>query len=74
MTTALEGLRVLELGSGAAAGIAGMVLAENGVEVVKIELPQGDRDRGKPGFAVWHRGKKSAVLDLADTGDRDRFL
>ncbi len=74
MTTALEGLRVLELGSGAAAGIAGMVLAENGAEVVKIELPQGDRDRGKPGFAVWHRGKKSAVLDLADTGDRDRFL
>ncbi len=74
MTTALEGLRVLELGSGAAAGIAGMVLAENGAEVVKIELPQGDRDRVKPGFAVWHRGKKSAVLDLADTGDRDRFL
>jgi crotonobetainyl-CoA:carnitine CoA-transferase CaiB-like acyl-CoA transferase len=74
MTTALEGLRVLELGSGAAAGIAGMVLAENGAEVVKIESPQGDRDRGRPGFAVWHRGKRSAVLDLADAGDRDRFL
>ena len=74
MGTALEGLRVLELGSGAAAGIAGMVLAENGAEVVKIESPQGDRDRGRPGFAVWHRGKKSAVLDLADAGDRDRFL
>ncbi len=74
MATALEGLRVLELGSGAAAGIAGMVLAENGAEVVKIELPQGDRDRGRPGFAVWHRGKKSAVLDLADASDRDRFF
>lgn len=74
MATALEGLRVLELGSGAAAGIAGMVLAENGAEVVKIEPPQGDRDRGRPGFAVWHRGKKSAVLDLADANDRDRFL
>ncbi len=74
MTTALEGLRVLELGSGAAAGIAGMVLAENGADVVKIEPPQGDRDRGRPGFAVWHRGKKSAVLDLADASDRDRFF
>ena len=74
MGTALEGLRVLELGSGTAVGIAGMVLAENGAEVVKIESPQGDRDRGRPGFAVWHRGKKSAVLDLADAGDRDRFL
>lgn len=51
-----------------------MVLAENGAEVVKIEPPQGDRDRGRPGFAVWHRGKKSAVLDLANANDRDRFL
>ena len=74
MATALEGLRVLELGSGAAAGIAGMVLAENGAEVVKIEPPDGDPCRGQPGFAVWHRGKKSAALDLADPGDRSRFL
>ncbi|MCY3576353.1 MAG: CoA transferase [bacterium] len=74
MATALEGLRVLELGSGAAAGIAGMVLAENGAEVVKVEAPQGDRDRGRPRFAVWHRAKKSAVLNLADANDRDRFL
>lgn len=74
MATALEGLRVLEVGSGAAAGIAGMVLAENGAEVVKIEPPQGDRDRGRPGFAVWHRAKKSAVLNLAEADDRGRFL
>ena len=65
---------MLELGSGAAAGIAGMVLAENGAEVVKIEPPDGDPCRGQPGFAVWHRGKKSAALDLADPGDRSRFL
>ncbi len=74
MATALEGLRVLELGSGAAAGIAGMVLAENGAEVVKVESPDGDRDRGRPGFTVWHRAKKSAVLNLADDNDRDRFF
>ena len=74
MATALEGLRVLELGSGAAVGIAGMVLAENGAEVVKIEPPGGDPCRGQSGFAVWHRAKKSAVLDLADAGDRSRFL
>ncbi len=74
VTPALEGLRFLELGSGAAAGIAGMVLAENGAEVVKIEPPHGDRDRGRPGFAVWHRAKKSAVLDLGDAADLDRFL
>ncbi len=74
MATALEGLRILELGYGTAAGIAGMVLAENGAEVVKIEPPGGDPCRGQPGFAVWHRAKKSAVLDLADPGDRSRFF
>ena len=74
MATALEGLRILELGSGAAAGIAGMVLAENGAEVVKVEAPYGDRDRGRPGFAVWHRAKRSMVLDLGDAADRNRFL
>ena len=74
MATALEGLRVIELGSGAAAGIAGMVLAENGAEVVKVEPPSGDPCRGQPGFAVWHRAKKSAVLDLAETGVSDEVL
>ncbi|MCY4432028.1 MAG: CoA transferase, partial [bacterium] len=74
MATALDGLRVLELGSGAAAGIAGMVLAENGAEVVKIEPPEGDRGRGRPGFAVWNRAKRSVVLDLKESGDRERFL
>ena len=74
MATALDGLRVLELGSGAAAGIAGMVLAENGAEVVKVEPPRGDQDRGWPGFAVWHRAKKSVVLELGDSGGRGRFL
>ena len=74
MTSALESLRIIELGSGAAAGIAGMVLAENGAEVVKVEPPQGGRDRGGSGFAVWHRAKKSAVLDLGDAADHDRFL
>ena len=74
MATALEGLRVLELGTGTAAGIAGMVMAENGAEVVKIEPPGGDHCRKHPGFAVWHRGKKSAVLDLSEPGHRSRFL
>lgn len=68
MTTALQGLRIVEIGSGPAAAFAGMVLAENGAEVVKIEKPGGSRDRDRPGQVVWHRGKRSVVLDL-DTAD-----
>ena len=38
-----EGLNVVELGSGSiAASLAGMMLADNGAHVVKIEPPEGD--------------------------------
>jgi crotonobetainyl-CoA:carnitine CoA-transferase CaiB-like acyl-CoA transferase len=70
MTTALDGLRILEIGSGPAAAFAGMVLAENGAEVVKVERPAGSRDRARPGHVVWHRGKKSVTLDLESADGR----
>ena len=70
MTTALEGLRVLQIGAGEATAIAGMVLAENGAEVVIVEPPEGSSDRNRPGHVVWNRGKKSAVLDLDDADGR----
>ncbi len=64
MTTALEGLRVLEISAGMPSAMAGMVLAENGAEVIKIEPPAGDPVRGQPAFLFRHRGKKSVVLNL----------
>lgn len=73
MTTALEGLRVLELGSGIASAVPGMFLAENGAEVIKVEPPSGDPSRGSPAFIVWHRGKKSVVLDLKAADDVQLF-
>ena len=57
-----EGLNVVELGSGSiAASLAGMMLADNGARVVKLEPPEGDALRtGSPsGFLVWNRGKDS---------------
>jgi len=67
MTGICEGLNVLEMGSGSiAVSIAGMVLADAGARVVKIEPPEGDWLRtGNPsGFLVWNRGKESRVADL----------
>ena len=45
-----EGLNVVELGSGSiAASLAGMVLADNGARVLKVEPPEGDALRdGNP--------------------------
>ena len=64
MTTALDGLRIVEVGSGPAAAFTGMVLAENGAEVIKVERPSGSRDRDRPGHVVWHRAKKSVTIDV----------
>lgn len=74
MVQALDRMRVLELGSGMAGAMAGMVLAENGAEVIRVEPPDGDPERDRPGSLVWHRGKQSIVLDLRVDADRERFL
>ena len=73
MTTALEGLRILEVSAGMAGSMAGMLMAENGADVLKIEPPGGDPTRGTPGFLVRNRGKKSVVLDLKTPGDLATF-
>jgi crotonobetainyl-CoA:carnitine CoA-transferase CaiB-like acyl-CoA transferase len=67
MESICAGLNVLELGSGSvAASIAGVVLADAGARVIKIEPPEGDRLRSHnpSGFLVWNRGKESLVADL----------
>lgn len=67
MVRILDGLNVLELGSGSgAASIAGVVLADAGARVIKVEPPDGDRLRTEnpSGFLVWNRGKDSFVADL----------
>ena len=63
-TQALTGVRVLELGSGMAVALAGLILADNGAEVGKIESPDGAGERSGPGHHSWNRGKRSVVLDL----------
>jgi len=70
------GLNVLELGSGSvAASIAGVVLADAGARVIKIEPPDGDRLRAEnpSGFLVWNRGKDSVVADLRTADGQDQL-
>ncbi len=64
MASALEGVRIIELAQGIAGPYTGMLLAEQGAEVIKVEPPRGDRARGTPGFHVWNRSKRSVVADL----------
>ena len=67
---ALAGVRVVELTSYVSGPYAGMLLADFGAEVIKIEPPErGDPFRGwgtldNPFFRSVNRNKKSVALDL----------
>lgn len=74
MTGVWDGIKVLDLSSGIAGPIVGMLLADNGADVIKVEPPGGDPFRVLSGYRVWNRGKRSAIFDLRNPGDRDLFL
>ncbi len=77
----LSGLVVLELGHSIAAPYAGLVLAELGAEVIKVErVGAGDpvRDWGPPytdgiatAFQTYNRSKSGVEVDLRDQEQRD---
>ena len=71
---AFEGLKVLDISQGVAAPYCGMLLAQNGADVIKAEPPApGDWSRamGKPyddqsaASVILNRGKRSLAIDLA---------
>ena len=81
-TPPLAGLRVVELAHVASGPFAGMLMADLGADVVKIESPDGDMMRGWPpletgsggtpyshNFASLNRNKRSISLDLKDDDD-----
>ena len=65
-----DGIRILDFSQDTAGPFAGMLLAEQGADVIKVEPPEGDRARGKPGFYVVNRSKRGIVLDLSSESDR----
>jgi crotonobetainyl-CoA:carnitine CoA-transferase CaiB-like acyl-CoA transferase len=71
MAGALDGIVVLEVASFIAGPYAGMLLADLGAEVIKVEHPQGgdpfrawDLGGDQPTFWAYNRGKKSLTLNL----------
>jgi len=69
----LTGMRVLEFSHTVMGPTAGLLLADLGADVIKIEpAPAGDHTRGLSGFAAGffaalNRNKRSLVLDLKST-------
>jgi crotonobetainyl-CoA:carnitine CoA-transferase CaiB-like acyl-CoA transferase len=69
----LDDIRVIDLSTGPAPGIATMILADFGADVIKVEAPDGDPMRMLPNAPMWLRGKRSVVLDLEQPSDRARM-
>ena len=67
---ALAGVRVVDLTSYIAGSYAGMMLADLGASVLKVESLEGDSFRELPGFHGWNRGKRSIALNLKTSEGR----
>ncbi len=63
MASALDGLVVLDIGTGAAAALATMFLSDHGARVVRVVAP-GTAVLREGGHVVWDRGKECVRLDL----------
>lgn len=75
----LDGVRVVEFAQVMAIPFAGLLLADMGAEVIKVEPPEGDAFRWNQqpivpgeskGFVVFNRGKRSLCLDLRNPDSR----
>lgn len=65
---ALDGTRVIDFGQYMAGPLAGMLLADQGADVIRVEPPGGPLWK-TPANATWNRGKRSITLDLKDPDD-----
>lgn len=83
MTSALEGIRVLDLSRLLPGPYCSMMLGDLGAEVIKVEEPRiGDPTRHSPPivegqstpFAQVNRNKKSIAIDLKQPAGRNLFL
>jgi crotonobetainyl-CoA:carnitine CoA-transferase CaiB-like acyl-CoA transferase len=73
VTGPLSGVRVLEIADGIAGPYGGLLLADLGAEVVKLESPPGDRSRNwRDGesltYQLLNRGKRGVTVDLDRVG------
>ncbi len=86
MAKPLHGVRVLEVAAWTFVPAAGAILSDLGAEVIKVEPPTGDPQRGlmnmlnlsgggpNPFNEIPNRGKRSITLDLKNEAGREALL
>jgi formyl-CoA transferase len=80
VTDVLKGVRVVELSTVITAPLTGLMLADLGADIIKVEPPQGDPFRSfrggqySPNFVAYNRGKRGIKLDLRTDAGRSILL
>jgi crotonobetainyl-CoA:carnitine CoA-transferase CaiB-like acyl-CoA transferase len=75
----LKGVRIVEQGTFITGPCCGMMLADLGADVIKVESPDGDPYRSyqggqySPHFQAYNRNKRSLALDMKQQADRAVF-
>ncbi len=75
----LKGVRIVEQGTFITGPCTGMMLADLGADVIKLESPDGDPyrayqgDNYSPHFQAYNRNKRSLALDMKQPGERLLF-
>jgi crotonobetainyl-CoA:carnitine CoA-transferase CaiB-like acyl-CoA transferase len=75
----LKGVKIVEQGTFITGPCAGIMLADLGADVIKVESPDGDPYRAyqggnySPHFQAYNRNKRSLALDMKQAADRAIF-
>jgi crotonobetainyl-CoA:carnitine CoA-transferase CaiB-like acyl-CoA transferase len=79
MQAALTGIRIVEQGTFITGPCAGMLLADLGADVIKVESPDGDPYRSyqgghySPHFQAYNRNKRGLALNMKQPADSELF-
>ena len=66
----LEGIRIVEMGTTEAEGIAALLLSDYGAEVIRLEFPEEGKEENCQDYRVCDRGKKRILFRPDEPEDR----
>ena len=68
MSSVLDGIRVIDFGQYIAGPLTGMLLADQGADIIRVDPPGGPLWE-TPANATWNRGKRSITLNFKQPDD-----